>query len=300
MNQNNKPVPLPRRHLSLAAALLITGLAPVVAGDPPDISKLTAAADKGDAEAQLDLARAYLNGKGVEKDPAKAFELTKEAAALGHPEALGGMGFFYSQGLAVQKSEQQAADWFKKGAEAGSLKAQTNLGIVLRQGKDIKTSNEESLAWLHKAAGGGFLEAKSVLGQLYFTGDKLQPKDFDKAVPFLQEAAEAGDPVCQNMLGVAFRDGRGVEKSRDLALEWFKKAARNNDRKAQLNLAQLLGVESPRCENRQEALKWLIIASERNELGATKIYREILPTLPAELLSAASKDAQSYLSDNPN
>jgi hypothetical protein len=52
-------------------------------------------------------------------------------------------------------------------------------------------------------------------------------------------AAEAGDKVAQNNLGVLYRDGLGVEKNPSDALSWFQKSAEQGYAKAQLNLGQL-------------------------------------------------------------
>jgi TPR repeat protein len=51
------------------------------------IKLLGRSAEKGDAEAQVLLGSAYNDGKGVPKDPSKAYELFSKAAAQGHEDA---------------------------------------------------------------------------------------------------------------------------------------------------------------------------------------------------------------------
>ena len=233
----------------------------------------------------------------MSKDEEKAAALLREAAEAGNLEAMESLGFLYTQGQGVPKDEQKAVEWFRKGAEAGSPGAQLNLGLMLRQGKTTELSNEESLRWIQVAADSGHPRAVSVLGQLYGVGDKLLQPDFSKARPYVLRAAEAGEPVCQNLMGVICRDGIGVRaefKSRDEALGWFRKAAEQNDAKAQSNLAHLLGVESPACENRKEALVWLIIANDQGEITAIKTLKEIREQLPASLLVQAEKEAKKF------
>lgn len=261
----------------------------------PDVVALEKSAAEGDAKAKYLLAKAYFKATGVEKDAAKSAQLLQEASALGNSDAMDALGYLYMLGEGVPKDESKAVEWFRKAAEAGSLKGQLNLGLMLRQGKTIKLSNEESLLWIQKSADGGLMEAKGVLGRLYFLGDTLQPRDIGKAVPYLREAAESGNPICQNMLGVAYRDGAGVEKNDAVAEEWFRKAALQNSVKAQSNLAHLLGVESSESPNRKEALKWLIISSEQGEITASKTYGEIMPTLPSSLVVSATKEAKQFL-----
>ena len=255
------------------------------------VTVLMKSADEGDAEAQFQLARAYFRGFGVEENGPLTLEWMQKAAAQNHPEALSSMGYFFSEGILVEANEATAVDWFRKGAEAGSLKAQLNLGLMLRQAKAIEHNNEKSLAWIQQAADAGLPEAQMVLGRLYFTGDALMNRDYEKAVQYLQAPAIAGDPICQNMLGVASRDGLGTAPDRDAAEDWFRKAAMQNNAKAQANLALLLGVESPESPTRKEALKWLIIASDKAEPTAKKTFAELTPTFPAALLASARKEA---------
>lgn len=274
-----------------------SGFTQVPKSDPaPDFSGLEAASQAGDTGAKVQLAKALFRGQGIVKDASKAARLLEEAAGAGNVDAMDGLGYLYTLGEGVPKDESKAVEWFRKGAEAGLPKAQLNLGLMLRQGKSIELNNEESLKWIHKAAEeGGLVEAKAVLGRLYFTGDRLQKQDHEKSLLFLIEPAESGDPICQNMMGVFARDGVGLQKDTPAAQEWFRKAALKNDRKAQSNLAHSLGVESPASPNRKEALKWLLIASQQDEITAKKTYKEIEASLPSALIAAARKEADQFL-----
>ena len=73
--------------------------------------------EQKDPEAIFQKGRAHLSGKGALKSPAKALELMKQAAEMGHAEALGGVGYFYATGTAVPRDDQEAVKWFRKGAE---------------------------------------------------------------------------------------------------------------------------------------------------------------------------------------
>jgi TPR repeat protein len=166
---------------------------------------------------------------------------------------------------------------------------------MLRQGKTIPLDNAESLKLLETAAASGDPDAVRTYGQVLFLGDSLLMPDRKKAFPFVLQAAEAGDPGSQNMIGVAYRDGDGIEKDRDQAKEWFLKAANQNDPKAQSNLGHLLGVDSSANPDRREALKWILVAKDQGEATALKTYKELLHTFPPALLAAAQKDANKFL-----
>lgn len=281
--------------ISLWILSLSLSIAETDSSKSPDIATLEKAAFSGDAQAKFELGRAYFHGRGVSKDVQKSVGLLRDAASQGNVEAMDASGYLYTVGEGVPKDEVLACEWFRKGAEAGFPKAQLHLGLMLRQGKTIELSNEESLKWIHSAADGGFPEAKAVLGRLYFLGDGLQTKDPAKAIPFLREAAAAGDPICENMMGVACRDNAGTEEDLAAAEEWFRKAAKQNNAKAQSNLAHLLGADSPKSPHRKEALMWLIVSSQQGEVTAKKTYDEILPALPSSLLASAQKEADQFL-----
>lgn len=265
--------------LLAACACLAVGVSAVGA----EIDALEDSAARGDAEAQFQLGRAYFRGEGVTKDENKAFAWIEKSAAQGNVDAITSMGFFHAQGVGAEKSEAKAVQWFRRGAENGSATCQLNLGLLLRQGKTIQTSSDESLRLMHEAAEAGSVEAQSYLGQLYFMGDRFLKPDHAKAKPHALKAAEAGDPAAQNIMGLLSRDGIGPSaegQDQAQAEMWFRKAAEQNEVKAQANLAHHMGVASPGSTNRVEALKWLLMAFDREEPTATKTYNEISPTLP--------------------
>lgn len=288
--------------LVLALTVFVAKGAPAASGQAgsADIPALQKAAKKGDAAAQFQLGRAYYRGNGVDKDPKKALELIRKAADAGNPDAIDSMGFLYANGEIVELDESQAVKWFRRGAEAGLARSKLNLGLLLRQGKTIQPSAAESLKLMEEAAAAGLPEAKSYLGQLYFNGDRHLKPDYAKSYPYVKEAAEAGDPACQNLMGIFCRDGLGVREdfnephSREEAAGWFRKAALQNDLKAQSNLAHTLGVGSPACKDPKEAFKWLIVAKDRGEITAVKTYEELFKTVPSSVLVAARLEANRF------
>ena len=66
----------------------------------PDAARLFAlAADEGDAHGLCALADCHMNGWGVPYDPAGAFEMYQEAAALGYAPAMHCLGLCYRAGV---------------------------------------------------------------------------------------------------------------------------------------------------------------------------------------------------------
>ncbi len=263
-----------------------TWLAIAASAGGSEFTTLEDKAARGDAEAQFQLGRAYFRGEGVRKDEKAAVAWMEKSAAQGNVDAITSMGFFHAQGVGVDKDETKAVEWFRQGAKKGSATSKLNLGLLLRQGKTIQTSSDESLRLMHEAAEAGSVDAQSYLGQLYFMGDRFLKPDYAKAKPLALKAAEAGDAASQNIMGILSRDGFGLsagDQDQAQAEAWFRKAAEQNDVKAQANLAPLMGVASPASTNRIEALKWLLLAKDRGEPTAEKTYTEISATLPPNM-----------------
>ncbi len=256
---------------------------------------LTSNAGRGDAEAQFQLARAHLNGKGVAKDSGKAFEWMMKAAEQGHAEALGGVGYFYANGVAVEKDEARAVEWFRKGAEKGGPRSQFNLGRMLVDGKGAAKDEEKGREWMRKSADQGVTEAIFALGKMYYSGEFGVAKDLERAYPLLRQAAEQGHLDAQNMIGVMLCDGLGVQRDQAEGMKWYRKAALEGHVKAQSNLGRMLGPTNRRPEKdpaeRIEALSWLMVAAKQGDVMATKVMEDALPSADEKELSEARKKA---------
>src|SRR5690606_30687026 len=90
-------------------------------------------AERGDPDAQFNLAQAYKLGQGVDRDMSRAETLYERAAANGH---------------------LQAAD---------------NYGLLLFQ----RGERAKAMPFIHAAAGRGDPRAQYVLGLAYFNGDHM-------------------------------------------------------------------------------------------------------------------------------
>jgi len=71
-------------------------------------------------------------GDWVSKNPAKAFQLTLQAAQAGYVPAQEVVGMMYAVGKGVQQDYKEAAKWFLTAAEAGNPRAAANFTAVSR------------------------------------------------------------------------------------------------------------------------------------------------------------------------
>ena len=110
-------------RFTLFAALLalLLSLTPLAQDKPKplprDIPSLKELAEKGDAEAQFQLAEKYYYGEGIEKDRAQSFKWASRSAAQNNPKAQYRLAWIYRQGREIAKDEDKAKALFKKSAE---------------------------------------------------------------------------------------------------------------------------------------------------------------------------------------
>jgi TPR repeat protein len=91
-------------------------------------------AEAGDPIAQFDLARAYIEGKLVTKDPATGVLWLKKSARQDYVGAEYALGIMYENGVGVSKDQHEAAKWFLKAARQQNKAAQEQLSSMLHQG----------------------------------------------------------------------------------------------------------------------------------------------------------------------
>jgi uncharacterized protein len=254
-----------------------------------------------EAVALFQSGRKYLKGDGVEKDAAKAVELMRQSAELGHVPAMTAVGYLYSAGKGVRLNDLEASKWFRMAADKGDAVAQVNLGRLLvneklplpTESKDRLPQYAEGIEWIRKAADQGNTEARLAYGIILMRGDYESKPQPAKAAGYLTPLAEAGDLEAMNALGVMYESGNGVAFDEATAERWFRKAAMGGNLKAQTNLGSLLGLQSPNRERRIEALGWLFLAEEAKEVMAPKILQDNLPAVaPAEIAAGRAKAAE--------
>ena len=136
----------------------------------------------------------------------------------------------------------------------------------MSEGKDLcafcrtppPSSDEEYLKRLNKLMnngnGGG---ACFLLAGHYANGRKGLPRDIQKAVEFNLKAGELGCAEGYFNLGLAYRDGRGVELDEKKANHYYELAAMNGDIYARNNLGCIEG----HAGNEHRAMKHFMLAA---------------------------------------
>lgn len=123
-------------------------------------------ATQGKADAQFDLAVAYVAGRGVRLDQQEALNWFKQAAAKGHDGALTYMQLWDDQLESSSAGGTVAVSWLKEGARRWELDALFRLGYLFETGNGVTPSIIEATKWYRLAAGEGHSEARRRLGAI--------------------------------------------------------------------------------------------------------------------------------------
>lgn len=180
-------------------------------------------AQKGDAQAQYQVATAYALGKGVEQNLKEAFP------------------------------------WCQKAAEQGLAIAQYSLAATYRVGDDfVKADPQEAFRWYKKAAEQKHPDSIYAVALCYEAGEGVE-KDEAKSLVYYREAADLGHPLAQfNLANYYFKRADKEPSSRELMFKYYTLAAKQMHARSMLALGvSYLMDPSP---NKVEGLAWMMVA----------------------------------------
>ncbi len=212
------------------------------------IDALGYAAAQGHAMAQWKLGRIYMDGDGVKRDDAKAFEYFQKIASS-HAEDYPGtaqsrfvanafvaLGSYYLVGIpsaGVRRDPSRARDMFSYAASYfGDADGQYQLGKLYLEGVGGPRDARNAGRWLTLASQKGQYEAQATLGVLLFRGDEGVPRQRARGLMWLTLARDAavrpGDKWVVNAHEQAFAEATPDEREKalDYLEVWLKTAKR--------------------------------------------------------------------------
>ncbi len=219
---------------------------------------LTRAAESGVLRAQLDLGGIYLDGgKGIEPNPAKAFEWFSRAAEQGSAEAEFYLGHILYNGMGRAADKAAAAEHWRKAAAAGIGEAQYRLAHMLLAGSGTQA---EGLEMLHRASGADapVLAARAAcdLGNICAKGLYGVERDMQKAAEWYARAARGGNSRAQLVYAIMLLSGDPVPADVGKGMAMLRMAAGQDNPQAIAFLVNILRNSEDAEQNEQEAAAW--------------------------------------------
>jgi TPR repeat protein len=222
----------------------------IARGINPDIPRIQAGAERGSIQQQIELAAAYLAGRGVPRDEKQAAFWYEKAANAGDPGAQQQIGYFYQAGIGVERDPTRAAQWFERAVTGGLISAKVNLGVAYAWG----------------------------LGE---------HKDPVFAAKLFREAAQKGSGMGACYLGLMYYFGFGIPKDASQARHWLEVGAKLHNIPAKFDLALMLSKE-PDATSRDRALRLLResaaagVVAAKHQLGLEILHKPDLARTPNE------------------
>jgi uncharacterized protein len=158
---------------------------------------------------------------------------TPELATKGDANAMIAMGYALFQGQGLPRNYGQAVKWFYQAAEQGDPRGWLALGLAYGDGLGTDRNPQAAREALERAVESGLIRGLYLQSRLEmkFSGATRR----EQARQLLQEAAQKGDGLAQNALGIEFeRDGDVL-----FAEQWYRLGAENGSRAAGLNVNRL-------------------------------------------------------------
>lgn len=182
-------------------------------------------------------AQARFEQAAQEKEPEVYRAQMEQAAALGHAEAMFGLGDFFERSPRAQGQPDAARQWYEKTAAAGLPEAINWLGLAEKNGPGFG-DEEIGKAFFHyiRAANLGLPEALCNAARLHLAHGS-RPVDIPLGIALYQHGVRMNSPLAMYELGVCYAEGRGVPKSETKAFELYQQAAAEGFAPAQRNLA---------------------------------------------------------------
>ncbi|KAI8339962.1 hypothetical protein BC941DRAFT_419031 [Chlamydoabsidia padenii] len=203
------------------------------------------AAKMKNTRALIKLGTMHEHGQGVDKDEDKALFYYKTACEQQDPLAHYLLGLHYRLGtLGLTQHYIQAGKHFTRSARSGFAPAQRLLGLMYMQG-------------MLAAASATTLPETTTMNN----NNDDQRKAEKTALLWFRRAASQGDVRSLGLVGACYQYGRGVTTNHDVALEYYRKAARLASPfqgVAQLALALLLH----QMGRHRDAIQWFTRASK--------------------------------------
>jgi len=181
------------------------------------------AADAGDSFGERNLARYYVSGEVLANNLELAFELMLRSAKQGNKWSIFDVALMYAKGQGTEKNQEEATAWFRTAAEIGNPAANLNLANRYFSGIGVAKNNEEGGKCLLRAAELGDNRAQGKLGILFGRGENGFPKDEAESFKWFKQAAESGHPESMVHVARAYRDGLGTQKDVQAAIFWYQK-----------------------------------------------------------------------------
>ena len=195
--------------------------------------------EKDDADGEIFhmLSQYYREGIVVDKDINEFVNLLKKSAEKKSVDAFYDLGILYEFGKnGVKRDISKAVEYYEQGVALDDADCMINLGCILETSNEYPNDKKRAFELYTKAAEMGCMEAYWN-NYMYYMDEVCTPRDFKKAVEWLQKGDEAGNMQCTYQITKHIEHGDGIERNAAKYYFYMNKAAAGGYEEAFLDLA---------------------------------------------------------------
>ena len=258
------------------------------------------AAASGFPEAMLQLAAAYITGKGTEQNVSLGMDWLRKSARSGYNPARLAYGREVLNGRYLIRDQTKAISVFQAAAQSGAAEGHYQIALCYHQGTGvpadlhlalkhhefaaalqhpsstlwlscvflegckepiIKRDTMRGMHYLHQAEQLNLADAKLRLGRYYYLGVNVD-QDYQRSRQLLQQAAEMGSPEAALQLSEILTENRGLEPDIPEALHWLSLPHLKKHPQANYRLALLHRLSHHPSLNLQASLDAFVRAAQ--------------------------------------
>ncbi|MBS1091826.1 sel1 repeat family protein [Gluconobacter sp. Dm-74] len=227
------------------------------------------AVDGGDSGGMAMMAHLLMQGPENLRDPERGRELYRRAAEAGNVQGLYGYGLDLLGAAQNAAEREQGLSYIRRAAQAGLADAELTLGTVLEY-----EGGKDAQAFEHfmKAAEDDRPAAQMKVGIAYYQGRGVE-RDVSKAETWLRKAAQGGEVEAIALVGDINLQGDGVSPNFPEAHSWYRRAAESGHAGAAVTLAQLVYNGMGCAADPAEAKRLLEFAASRGNAAAKELLQ---------------------------
>lgn len=182
------------------------------------IRLLKQAAELGHPDALVALAECYQEGKGVTQNDFDAFINYKKAALLGHPEGIFQVSYRYLLGLGVPQDEKQAVRWLNQAKKIPEFAKKAPSTQTIAQ-KFSLNNHSELMSAITKIPATPEEKYKKALELSQENENNMA--NLKEAIKWYSESAQSGNKNAQYKLGMMYLTGKGLPQNYVYSYSWL-------------------------------------------------------------------------------
>jgi len=209
------------------------------------MNRLLGEAEKGNPEAQYDLALIYLvknpvKDESPEQNQEQAFKWLTASSNQGFTDAQIALGKLYLEGGGIPINTSEAEKLYRAVAEKGNMDAEAMMGWLYAHGLGVDWNAQEALLRYNNAAHGGSALGLWGLADLFITGNGVE-RNRTQGMSLYAQAAKEGCAPAMAKLGLLMLAGADNPTQSDQGIAYIHAAARAGVAEAQYLYMMIYG-----------------------------------------------------------